>query len=440
MTKFKLKRLIKLSGLISLQLLLLSTRIRPSKASYNCHEQIIRPETPTINIDCCGFSEPLSISKIIASKQSGKKLQKIEEEYIYKSRNTADQIYKNYKNIWIRNPNGPGITSSYRITSALYGGVYSCKHETPDGKILTNNVDIKILEPPGRPVCKFPLGRILEANSSAEFSCGSVGGSPEPTYTWWFNNQKIDPLKRPDLKFRSVPSSDKNEENSESYSYLSIKSIDQRHSGTYHCTASNEVTPNNGDDNRCEPKNFELGAFSTATIIYIVGISVPSAVFIILLFICLFGCLFRRLRKRSRLDHEQTNENGESVSSTSKSSFLTTFCSCCCYEYDSGEEDFDEAAGDVILDEPGVQYGQNRTTTNLLVKSPKALPRNNSQGYLEWGENTQFTLEKELNLAIVKIHSNSPSPITTAPTKSIPPNPTNTPNNNTITSNPSTDK
>ena len=335
--------------------LLIFLSLLPASIHSACElKRAIRPETAEIDIDCCGLPDPLTITKKLSSRDSGKLSV---EETIYQSFRSADQIFPNYKNLWVRNPNNHGITSAYTLSSSLYDGIYICDSTDKNGVKKSYQIEIDILEPPEKPECDFPLGSILENNSTVEFSCQSKGGNPLPEYEWYHNDVKLTNALAFSQGIKIL-----NTEKTNGKSVLRIPSVNQQHAGKWYCTAKNQVTPNFGRDNRCEPRTFELGAFSMGTVVYIVGVSVPSATGIILIFICLIGCLFKRLRRRkdgnyrnnSNNNHNNRNNNDSRSldSRESKSSFLSTFCSCCCYT-DSEDESYDDEeeheGNDVVL-------------------------------------------------------------------------------------------
>merc|ERR1719469_1599823 len=76
------------------------------------------------------------------------------------------------------------------LQSRYYNGTYMCITET-DEVTFAHQVDLIILEPPERPECEWPMGKVLAINETVQFSCYSTNGQPRPRYIWYRNGAEI---------------------------------------------------------------------------------------------------------------------------------------------------------------------------------------------------------------------------------------------------------
>lgn len=263
-----------------LQLLLFQTQLSSFSLANLPTEytrQEVSPGAQQVTLNCKSYNEN-PITKVTKLSGPG---QPAENVYIRKI------IPEKYRALWAWRNNKP-MTLQTPLQSRYYNGTYMCITET-DEITFAHQVDLIILEPPERPECEWPMGKVLAINETVQFSCFSTNGQPRPEYIWYRNgaaiNQKI--AAREGIHFST---------DSEGRSFLNIKKVGNMHEGEWKCASYNRVNSQLKLKNTCQEKKFEIGTITQKMMLTIIIVSAAGIVLIILLFALLCFCCCRQAK------------------------------------------------------------------------------------------------------------------------------------------------
>ncbi|XP_054480063.1 junctional adhesion molecule 2A isoform X4 [Anoplopoma fimbria] len=183
-----------------------------------------------------------------------------------------------------------GATVTLRRVTQEDAGEYRCEISAPLDNVSLGetNVTLKVLVPPHTPSCEIPSGAVT--GSVVQLSCRDQQSIPPATYSWFKDNQPINPPRHANATYLI---------NSHT-GLLEFKAVAKEDTGRYSCLASNGVGP----AKMCEGKHMTIEDVNV--------LAVVTAVVVVCLLIVICGCggyllhrngFFSRHRGRSNVNY-----------------------------------------------------------------------------------------------------------------------------------------
>ncbi|XP_051284236.1 junctional adhesion molecule 2A isoform X3 [Dicentrarchus labrax] len=183
-----------------------------------------------------------------------------------------------------------GATVTLQRVTQEDAGEYRCEISAPSDSISLGetNVTLKVLVPPHTPSCEIPSGAVT--GSTVQLRCRDQQSIPPATYSWFKDNQLINPPRLPNATYLI---------NSHT-GILEFKAVAKEDTGSYSCRASNGVGP----PMMCEGKHMTIEDVNVAAVV--------AGVLVVCLVIAVCGCggfllhrngFFSRHRGRSNVNY-----------------------------------------------------------------------------------------------------------------------------------------